>query len=236
MTPAAIITGGATRIGRDMAIHLAGRGYDIAFTFNRSAQEAESLQAAIEEQGQRALPVQCDLTHTSVLEQLISRICDEMPDARILINNASVFQPGTIDQTTLDTLRHNMALHAEAPFVLTRDFARYFKSGLVVNMLDQRIVGHENTHAAYLLSKQTLASLTGMAALEFAPDIRVNALALGAILPPSGEAPEATAHKTAKIPAGRYGSVEDLLPALDLLIDNSFITGQTIYIDGGERL
>ena len=125
----------------------------------------------------------------------------------------------------------DFAIHVKAPLILSRDFAAQCQQGQIINMLDTYIVGYENPRFSYLLSKKALAELTKIAAVELAPQIRVNAIAPGFILPPEGS------HKgVEKIPLKKKGDVDKVTDAIEFLIRNPYITGQTIFVDGGKHL
>jgi hypothetical protein len=151
----------------------------------------------------------------------------------ILVNSASVFPRNTLADVTWQDVAENMQVNAMAPLLLSRAFAAQGRSGAIVNLLDTRVVHYDRIHAAYHLSKRTLLTLTRMMALEFAPTVRVNAVAPGLILPPAGEDEAYVQKMVGGIPLQRIGKVEDVTEAILYLLRSEFVTGQVIFVDGG---
>ena len=120
--------------------------------------------------------------------------------------------------------------------MLTRAFAAQSERGHVINLLDSRVSGFDHTHTAYIFSKHVLSAITRMAALELAPGIAVNGIAPGLILPPAGKDEEYVDRLAQTVPLKRRGSPEDIASAAVFLATSAFITGQTIYVDGGRHL
>jgi len=234
----ALITGAAQRIGKEMALHLAKQSWNLALHYNRSKKEAESLRDYL----QAIYPQQefnifaCELSDEEELELLISRVYKVCGRIDMLINNASVFDPGLLMKTDLHLYNHQMDVNLKAPFVLMRDFAKVCKKGLIVNFLDTRITKFSSTYAAYSLSKVALAHLTQMGALEFGPDIRVNGIAPGATLPPHNGEAGYLENKAAQTPMKQPGGIQPILKSLNYICENNFLTGQILYCDGGEQL
>ena len=132
-------------------------------------------------------------------------------------------------------MRH-LQVNAWAPFVLSREFARLAGRGKIINLLDTKIISSDRTHVAYLLSKQMLAALTSMCALEFAPNVTVNGIAPGLILPPPGKDDSYLEQLAQTVPLKRRGSPDDIADAARYLLQSDFVTGQIIYVDGGRHL
>ena len=232
----ALVTGGARRIGRTICLALAGMGYDIALHCNRSTVDAEKTAREV-----RALGARCEIFHADLSKReetlaLSGQVKKAFPKFSLLINNASIFRRGPIRETTESFLDEHLEVNFIAPFLLTRDFAACTEKGMVINLLDTRIAAAGSVYAAYSLSKKLLAEFTRMAAIEFAPSIRVNGVAPGLILEPEGEGPEYLERLARKTPLGRPGSVDDVTGAVRWLIENDFDTGQVLFIDGGEGL
>ena len=129
-----------------------------------------------------------------------------------------------------------MAVHVKAPYILTQEFARLCKAGSIINILDTHITENRTAHFDYLLSKKTLAAFTQQAAVSLAPKIRVNAIAPGLILPPVAEKADYLNRLAKKIPLKRKGNIENITHAVQFLAKNNYITGQVLFIDGGEHL
>ncbi|MHB0878064.1 MAG: SDR family oxidoreductase [Anaerolineae bacterium] len=232
----ALVTGAAKRIGRAVCLALADEGANLVLHYNTSAAEALALAREVEQRGVRVWPVQADFAAPSQYESLLSRVLAEAGALDILINSASIFPAETLQELTLASLVRNVEVNAWAPFVLGRDFARLVGRGRIVNMLDSHLGGYDWKHVGYILSKHAFAVLTEMMAIEFAPDITVNGIAPGLILPPPGQ-PESYIDELAHtVPLRRHGSPEDVAQAVLYLLQSDFVTGQVINVDGGRHL
>jgi NAD(P)-dependent dehydrogenase (short-subunit alcohol dehydrogenase family) len=238
MAKTALITGAAKRLGNGMTLHLASLGWNIAIHYNTSDTEAKQLQAQLNEQYPDQLFQLCkaDLSMAEEVEQLISMVTDGMGTIDLLINNASVFEPEMFAKTTTEFLDKQMNVNFRAPFILTRNFAKTCKSGLIVNFIDTRIVSNKSNYAAYTLSKKALWEMTKMAALEFGPNIRINAIAPGLTLPPEEKGEEYLWKLSENIAMKRPGGLEPILKSLDFILNNTYLTGQLLFCDGGENL
>lgn len=233
-----LVTGAAKRIGRLISLHLAKKGYDIAIHYNNSKKAAIDLQKELQEQfvAQTFKIFQADLSNTQNCDELIDKVLVHFEDLDILINNASVFEPGFIRETSVKLFQNQMNVNLLAPFILSRNYAMNCNEGIIVNFLDTRISTNSNSHAAYSISKVAFAHLTKMAALEFAPTIRVNGIAPGATLPPENEGEEYLIRLAKNTPMQEPGGIFPVLQSLDYIIDNKNLTGQILYCDGGEQL
>ncbi len=236
MNSTALVTGGARRLGKEIIRELAQSGYKIALHYNSSEQEAKELQAELEAKSIPCSLFQGDLAEEKTILNLISLVKKRFADLNLLINNASVFQRRNIFATELDIFNQNMNINFKAPFFLTRDFARVCKKGQVINIVDSKIAHNDVNYGSYALSKKVLADFTKMAAKELAPDIRVNGIAPGYILAPEGETEKYLRQRPDKIPLKRKGEPFEISKAISFLISNDYITGQHLYLDGGEHL
>ncbi|MGQ8335606.1 SDR family NAD(P)-dependent oxidoreductase [Sunxiuqinia sp. A32] len=238
MKKTVLITGAAKRLGKEMAKHLAQKGWDVAIHYNSSAEPANMLR----EELMKCFPdgdfqlFQANLANRLEVENLVKEVLDKMGHLDLLINNASVFESAYLKNTDFNLLNEQMAVNFQAPFLLIRDFAKMVQEGVVVNLVDTRITSNKSNYAAYSLSKKVLWELTKMAALEFAPDIRINAIAPGAILPPEDKDENYLWDLAEQIPMKRPGGVEPILRNLDYILDNEYMTGQLLFADGGENL
>lgn len=233
---AALVTAGAKRVGKVLALRLASRGFDIALHYNNSKSEAEATAKEIEGSGTKCELFQADLTDTEELQRLIPAVMERMPELKVLVNNASIWHGGKFLESSLEELAEFTKVHLEAPYILTRDFARLARHGLVVNIVDSNIVKHTSNNFAYLLSKKALYDFTMLAATELAPEIRVNAIAPGAVLVPEDERKEKYEQKFTQNPLERAGSPDDVADALDYLLSGDHISGQCIFVSGGKHL
>jgi hypothetical protein len=233
----ALVTGASKRIGRALAIALAEEGVHIV-AHDRRNLEADTIKVCSEviDCGAKSWPVMADLEKPEEYETLIARALRAAGSLDILVNNASIFLPSTIMDVGFGDVMQHVHVNAWTPFVLSREFSRLVKRGKIVNLLDTKITGHDREHVAYILSKHALSILTGMCALEFAPDITVNAVAPGLILPPAGK-DEAYLDRLAQtVPLKRHGGPDDIAEAVLYLLGSDFVTGQVIYVDGGRHL
>jgi pteridine reductase len=231
----ALITGAASPIGRAIALVLAGRGVNIVAHYNTSAKKAGDLCSEIETTGVRAWALHADFKNEKALGSLIQRSKKVAGRLDILVNNASLYTVSRLTDLGYADFVDNMRVNTWAPLLLGRAFAATARKGVIVNLLDSRIVGYDRDHAGYILSKHTLDLLTRMMAMEFAPHFRVNAVAPGLIC--TDRAKERADGKLARsLPLGRFGSPKEVASAALLLIENRFITGQTIFVDGGRQV
>jgi pteridine reductase len=219
-----------------MALALGRRGWSIALHYRSSREEAETAAEELRGLGVACTLLQADLEDADQALGLVQRAVEAHPDLRLLVNSASLFEARALLETSLELWERQFALHVRAPFLLQCEFVRRVGRGSIVNVLDTRILGHRTTHAAYLLSKKTLAEMTLMAAREWAPSVRVNGLALGPFLPPVGGAGADVKRRLEAHPMGRCGTEEELESGLMALVENGYLTGQILYLDGGERL
>lgn len=231
----ALVTGGTKRIGRAIATALADGGVNVVVHCHR-ANDARELCDDLQTRGVKAWEIVADLEDSRQTEALLGEAVSIAGRIDILVNNASIFQPGTATDTSFAEVARHIQINAWAPFVLTREFARQTKRGKVVNLLDSRIAWHDSAHLAYSMSKRTLADLTHFMALEFAPDITVNAIAPGLILPPTGKDRHYLEKLAQSIPLKRHGNPADVSQAALYLLSSDFLTGQIIFVDGGQSL
>jgi pteridine reductase len=235
----ALVTGGAKRIGRAICLHLARRGYRIALHYHTSERPARLLARKIERQGGACRLFPCDLEDEKAVEALVPGVARIFPDLRLLVNNASVFERGSMTSGDTSLFNRNFAVNLKAPFILSRYFALRGSrraQGQIINMADTHVVQNKVSHFSYLLSKKALCDLTKLAAAELAPRIRVNAIAPGPILPPSGEKDAYLKRLAGHIPLKRKGEMIEILRAMDFLLDHAYVTGQILFVDGGEHL
>jgi pteridine reductase len=245
----ALVTGGAHRLGRAIAEALAGRGADVLLHYHSSGRDAAEAAAALRALGVRAETLQWDLAEIGRLASFWSRALEAAPGGRIdiLINSAAVFPEDTLSGFTPQELERTLRLNTLAPLLLGRLFAASLgagaaqggqpplpgASGVIVNLLDARMSAHMRRHATYQASKRLLADFTRLLARELAPRIRVNGVAPGLVLPPAELGTEARRRLQELNLLGRWGEPQDVARAVLFLVENDFVTGQVLFIDGG---
>lgn len=234
--PAALVTGGAVRLGRAIALALAGAGYDIALHYGHSSAAADETAGAIRALGAACHAISHDLADVDGLAGLVAQAHAALPGLSVLVNSASAYTQATIGATTAAIFDQQFAVNLRAPFFLTQAFATLVGRGHVVNIIDNKVSFNQHQYAAYLLAKKALAEFTRMAALELAPRIQVNGVAPGVVLPAGTRSEEYIAWRVSGIPLRRQGSVEDITGAILYLLGSSFVTGQILTVDGGEGL
>ncbi|HOK55087.1 MAG TPA: SDR family oxidoreductase, partial [Armatimonadota bacterium] len=224
----ALITGAAKRIGRATALALADEGVNIAIHYNTSEGEAKNLALELESCGVKAWTIQADFDVQEQYETLIERTLELTGSLDILVNNASIFPFEKLEDVTLDSLIKNMEVNAWVPFVLSRSFKELVGKGKIINLEDSRTSGYDWSHIGYIMSKHVLAAFTRYTALAYAPDITVNAVAPGLILPPPGKDQSYLDRLVGTVPLKRHGEAEDIAEAVVFLAKSSFITGEVI--------
>ena len=237
---AALVTGGARRIGRTLCLALAREGATVVVHYRNSESAAAATVLELEAFGGNAFKVKGDLGDPNVASDLVaSAAAAAGRPLDILVNNASVFAPGSPGTTSVKEWDLNQAVNLRAPFILSRSFAAQIRNGSggnIINLNDFRAVQPGGDHFAYTVSKAGLHGLTRSLAAALAPDIRVNELALGAVLAPES-APEDYVHTLREqIPTGKFPSLDEVSHAMLFLLGNNAVTGQTIFVDGGRHL
>ena len=232
----ALVTGGAKRIGSAIAGGLAKEGVNVVVHYSKSRDEATKLREEVRRMGVKSWLASADFNDPDSCKQLIVKSYELAGRLDILINNASVFLPTTIESVDLEAMNIEMLTNAWAPFLLSRYFAEKAESGKIVNLLDTRIVGYDFNHVAYYLSKKMLEVLTKMLALKLAPKITVNGVAPGLILPPKGKDTSYLELKKDEVPLKKYGSISNIVETVLFFLKNDFVTGQIVHVDGGKHL
>lgn len=232
----ALVTGGAKRLGSAISLGLAKSGCNVVIHYSASSEEAQALCKDIEKLGVKAWAVDADFSDADGAKGLVRRAVQRAGRLDFLINNASVFPSDTMENVTFDSAVSCFKINAWAPFLLCREFAEEIGRGKIINLLDTRIVGYDWAHVAYIWSKHSLSIMTRMCAVEFAPGITVNAVAPGLILPPEGKDESYLDRLKDTVPLKRYGNPDEIVRAVQFLLESDFITGQVIYVDGGRHI
>jgi NAD(P)-dependent dehydrogenase (short-subunit alcohol dehydrogenase family) len=234
---AALVTGGARRIGRAICLALAGAGYDIAIHYGSSRDEAEATADAVRALGCRAAVVQADLTVEAEVRMLVPAAAEALGSLTVLVNNASVFEDDRVGSLSRETWDRHIETNLRAPIVLAEAFAAQAPDGsAIVNLLDQRVLKSDPRFFSYALSRNGLWWATRTLAQALAPRIRVNGVGPGPTLPSIHQTPEQFAAEAAAVPLARAGNPEAVADAVLWLVDAELVTGQMIAVDGGQHL
>lgn len=233
---AALVTGSGTRLGAKIALELAKDGCDIALHYHSSEEEAFEIQKKIKKTGRECALFKGDLTDMNFVYELVKVAFSTFPHMNILINSASLFKRNEIRDTTPEDFDRLISLNIRAPFFLIKEFAKFCRSGNIINILDTKISMYQNTYSAYIISRRALADLTRLAAVEFAPHIRSNAICPGIILPAEGESAEYVEKLKARNLLGAKGEPSNITRTVKFLLENDYVTGEIINVDGGENI
>ena len=232
----ALITGGAVRVGRVLCEALAAAGVRVVIHYHQSAPAARELAQMLRARGAEAWILRANLDSEAACRRTIRRAAELGGGLDILVNNAAVFHKAEFRALTLGGLRAEFMINLFAPMLLMAEFAKVARTGNIINILDRRIAGLDTACVPYLLSKKALAGATALAAYAFAPRIRVNAVAPGSVLvAPAGDR-RRTREKAGEIPLQRRATPADVADAVLFLIRNDALTGQVVYVDGGQHL
>ena len=236
-----LITGAAKRIGKEMALSFFNKGWDIVIHYNSSKEEAEALADQMNsERNNSAMLVQANLDNANEVEMLVEKILSKNGSIDALINNASTFYPTPIGTFSEDNWNALMGSNLKAPLFLIQSFYKELEKnkGFIINVTDINVDRALVNHSIYLAAKSGLQTLTKSLAKELAPNIRVNAIAPGAILEPPNT--DWTAEQKNNIinavPMKRMGTEKDIVDAAIYLSEAEYVTGQILNIDGGKSL
>ncbi|AHC51404.1 dehydrogenase [Sulfolobus acidocaldarius SUSAZ] len=228
----ALITGSAKRIGRGIALGLAKEGVNIVLHYNTCEESALKLKEEIEGIGVKCWLVKGELSkdYGKILDSALKFTEGKLD---FLINNASIFPASEV---TMETLNSVVTVNSWVPLLLSLDFSKKLNKGKIVNILDSIISGYNFERYPYFLSKKLLETITVSLAVKLSPSFQVNGVAPGLILPPEGKDYSYLESLKSLVPMKSYGNVEEVVSAVIFLIKSDFITGQVIYVDGGEHL
>ena len=234
----ALVTGGAHRVGKAIVLALAEAGCDLVLHYNSSATAAEATAEEVRALGRSVLLVGADLGDPANAPKLIDE-ASELGPVQVLVNSAATFAHDTIRDVTPESWDQTFQVNLRAPTFLTQAFANALPEGLegsVVNVTDWRTERPYPDHFAYTIAKGAVDTFTAAAAVALAPQIRVNAVALGAMLPPPGEDSDYLKALASEIPLQRVGGTEPVARAVRFLVESDFVTGEIIRLDGGAHL
>ncbi|MGD0877167.1 MAG: SDR family oxidoreductase [Anaerolineales bacterium] len=233
----AVVTGAAHRLGRIFALMLAQHGYAILLHYHHSCEMADETAAEIRAMGGRVYLVKADLTDSAQIQTLFSQIDSLKLPLKVLVNSAARMKQEDLRDVSITEWDYALNLNLRVPFLITQRAAeRMQEGGVIVNVTDAGVWKTWTGFPAYLVSKSGLEMLTRLQAKTYAPNIRVNAIAPGLVLPSSDTSAEEWEKRISRLPLKHAASIDDLSSALAFILNNQSITGQTIFVDGGYSL
>jgi NAD(P)-dependent dehydrogenase (short-subunit alcohol dehydrogenase family) len=236
--PLAVITGAAQRIGRVVALELARQGFAIGLHFHHSAQAADETAAEAAALNVPVYPLSADLTDPFQVQGLFTRVALLPHPLRVLVNSAGVMPRGSLREMLVEEWDAAMDLNLRAPWLCARAAAPLMAQGggVIVNISDSGAQKAWTNYGAYIISKAGLETLTRLLAKDLAPAVRVNAIAPGLILPSVDVPPETWTRLVERLPLKAAGTPEDVARAVMYFIQNPYVTGQVLAVDGGYQL
>jgi len=233
MSPLALVTGAAHRLGKSFALTLAHQGFDIILHYHSAEDEARQTQTEIESLSRNVTLAQADLTDPAQIHSLISNL----QSLDVLVNSAAFLPHGNVESLSIENWDISLDLNLRAPFLLAQACAKKMnEGGLIVNITDVGAQKAWSRFPSYTVSKAALESLTKILARALAPQIRVNAIAPGFVLQSDIVPPKEWARLIGRVPLKRAARSDEITSALEFLLKNEYITGQTIVVDGGYSL
>jgi NAD(P)-dependent dehydrogenase (short-subunit alcohol dehydrogenase family) len=243
LTDKVVLITGAKRLGAEVAKAVAARGADVALTYNRSRDESEAAAEEIRAMGRRALAIAADVSDPAACDALVQRIASELGRLDVVVNMASLYHAVTFDTLTPEEFDRQLSVDLRGTFLVSRaavPLMRRAGGGRIVNFSDWIAASGRpryREYFAYYIAKAGVKALTEILALELAEDqILVNAIAPGPVLAPPETTDEESDAVVRATPLGRWGGAEPIVAAVLALIENDFITGETIRVDGGRHL
>ena len=236
MRGSVLVTGGAKRIGREISLRLSEEGFSIAIHYRNSEQDANHLVSEIEANGGKATAIQCDLNDTDSVKGLIHKATESLGTVVGVVNNASMFSFDGIENLSEELWTEHMKVNAFAPLVLTSELYKSAKEpSWVVNVLDFKVESPNADYLSYTASRFAMHGLTSALAIELAPSIRVNSVAPGHVLTSDILDSDSLKAVQSQSPLGFGPSAKDVSESVVFLAKSPSITGQTIFVDSGER-
>jgi pteridine reductase len=237
--PVALITGAGVRLGRAMALALASDGYDLLLHYRSSRKEVETLAKEVQALGRRTRILQADLSSEAQTLRLAKRAWAAFGRIDLLVNSAAIFWPTPLEKQGAEELAAFHTVNLKAPYLLCSEIGRAMKrrgTGAIVNFACLSAFRAWRAYLPYSISKAGVVSLTEGFAKLLSPEVRVNAIAPGTVLPPAGMARSETEALRKRLPLQRLGSPQDIVKALRYLNGADFVTGQVLRVDGGRSL
>jgi pteridine reductase len=236
--PLAVVTGAAHRIGRAVALELARQGFAIGLHFHRSVDAANETYAEVAALDVPVYRLPADLSEPDQVEGLFARVADLPHPLRVLVNSAGVMARGSLREMGVEDWDAMMDLNLRAPWLCARAAVPLMAAGggVIINISDSGAQKAWTNYGAYIISKAGVETLTRLLAKDLAPAVRVNAVAPGLILPSADVPPETWTRLVERLPLKAAGTPEDVARAVVYFIQNSYVTGQVLAVDGGYQL
>jgi len=238
--PAVLVTGAAHRVGREIALHLAGQGWDVAVHYHRSVQAGAEVCAAAQALGAQAAAVCADLHQPEATHSLLSQAVQALGRLDAVVNNASLFEFDDALSLTSRAAQQHYQVNTVAPVLLAQalhaHLAERGAQGCVVNLLDQKLANPDPDYLSYTLSKAALQSATVALAQALGPVLRVVGVAPGLMLPSGPMTEDEFARVHARTPLRRGSTPQDVAQAVHFALQARAITGTTLLVDGGQHL
>ena len=234
----ALVTGGAHRVGRALSTALADAGMRVAIHYNSAADEANDLVRELSDRGHECRAYGFDLTHAEAPQSLIDAVTHDFGGLDVLVNSAAVMQRTPLGSVTTAEWDSMFALNLRAPFFIAQAASPALRAahGCIVNLADLAAFETWPAYIPHGISKAGIVQMTRAMAHALAPDVRVNAIAPGAVLLPNDWDEQAKEHFASTTPLRRLGSPEDVVQALLYLIRADYVTGDTLLVDGGRNV
>jgi pteridine reductase len=238
--PVALVTGGAVRVGQSIVRDLAARGYRVAVHASTSLDRAQDLVKELTAEGREAAAFGAELRDEDATRAMIDRVRRHFGRLDALVNSAAIWAPTPLDNTAADDLRHFFEVNTLSTFICCQHAGLIMKDqpsgGAIVNIGDWAVARPYRNYSAYFVSKGAIPTLTRMFAVELAPRVRVNAVLPGPVLLPDGVSEAERQRAIQGTLAGRAGRPENVAQAVAALIENDFITGVCLPVDGGRSI
>ena len=234
-----LITGGATRIGKEIALHFSKKGWNIAIHYFKSSSKAKSLKKIINQNSVKVALIKADLKKTKQVEKIISIAKKKLGTIDCLINNAALFDRDDILDFTIKSWNDHLNINLLAPTILTKQFAKQASKKTIsniINIIDQRVFKLTPVFMSYTLSKSALYTLTKTMAMRLSPNIKVNGIAPGPTIKSKRQSTKHFNKKAKSTLLKKPVGTEDICDTVEFLINNNSITGQVIAVDSGQNL
>ena len=234
-----LITGAATRVGKDIALHFAERGWNIALHYFRSSSQAMKLKKIIEQHWVKVALVKADLKNSKQTEKIITAARKKLGTIDCLVNNAALFEKDDITNFTTKSWNDHLSVNLLAPTILTKQFAKQASKKTVsniINIIDQRIFNLTPYFMSYTVSKSGLETLTKTMAMRLGPNIKVNAIAPGPTIKSKRQTDRHFRNQVRSTLLKKSVRSEDICDTVEFLINNNSVTGQIIAVDSGQNL